>query len=158
MVVWHIWCITICRIVCRVPRKWTKSIPGLAQIIILEFSLNRISSQCFMQTKVYFLMLRRQELWQNSNWDGKALWQHKDRENWTYVWCGRAWFVRDYATTSSVISIIEQLGWRFLEQRRSDARLSLMYKIVDLLVTIPTDQLIPPSRPTRHSHSSPFRQ
>ena len=58
----------------------------------------------------------------------------------------------------SVTSIIEQLGWRTLEQRRSDARLSLMYNIVHQLVAIPTDQLIPPSRPTRHSHSSSFRQ
>ena len=68
------------------------------------------------------------------------------------------WVVRDYALTSSVTSIIEHLGWRSLEQRRSDARLSLLYKIVHQLVAIPTDQIIPPSRPTRHSHSSSFRQ
>ena len=68
------------------------------------------------------------------------------------------WVVRDYATASSVTSIIERLGWRSLEQRRSDARFSIMYKIIHQLVAIPTDQLIPPSRPTRHSHSSFLRQ
>ena len=68
------------------------------------------------------------------------------------------WVVRDYSFTSSVTSIIEDLGWRTLEQRRSDARLSLMFKIVHQLVAISTDQLVPPSRPTRHSHSSSFRQ
>ena len=68
------------------------------------------------------------------------------------------WVVRDYALTSSVTSIIEHLGWRFLVLRRSDARLSLMYKIVHQLVAIPTYTLTPTSRPTRHSHSSSFRQ
>ena len=46
------------------------------------------------------------------------------------------WVDLDYSFTSSVTSIIEHLGWRSLEQRRSDARLSLIFKIVHQLVTL----------------------
>ena len=53
------------------------------------------------------------------------------------------WVVRDYSLTSSVTSIIEDLGWRSLEQRRSYARLSLMFKIVHHLVAIPTYPFVP---------------
>ena len=45
-----------------------------------------------------------------------------------------------------------------LEQRRSDARLSMLYKIVHGKVAIPPDQLIRPTRLTRHSHTYSFRQ
>ena len=68
------------------------------------------------------------------------------------------WVVNDYSYTSSVTSIISDLGWRSLEQRRSDARLTLMYKIVHHLVAIPSDQFVPPLRTTRHSHSFSYRQ
>ena len=63
----------------------------------------------------------------------------------------------DYSPLSSVTSMLDKLGWRSLEQRRSDARLSMLYNIVHWKVAIPPDQLIRPTRLTRHSHSYSFR-
>ena len=39
------------------------------------------------------------------------------------------WITSNYDYRSSVTSMIENLGWRTLEQRRSDARLCLFYRI-----------------------------
>ena len=68
------------------------------------------------------------------------------------------WVCSDYSPLSSVTSMLDVLGWRTLEQRRSDARLAMLFKIVHGQVAIPSDQLVRPSRLTRHSHSYSFRQ
>ncbi|KAK3109083.1 hypothetical protein FSP39_022693 [Pinctada imbricata] len=68
------------------------------------------------------------------------------------------WVCHDYSPYSSVTSMLENLGWRSLELRRSDARLSMLYKIVHDKVAIPSDQLVRPTRLTRFSHSCTFRQ
>ena len=47
------------------------------------------------------------------------------------------WVSNDYSSYSSVTQILNTLGWRSLEQRRADARLILLYKIVYGLVEIP---------------------
>jgi hypothetical protein len=44
--------------------------------------------------------------------------------------------VNRYHNTSSVTSILEELKWPTLEERRKRARLVLMYKIVNDLVKI----------------------
>ena len=54
--------------------------------------------------------------------------------------------VNRYYNTSSVISMLEELKWPTLEERRQRARLILMYKIVNGLVKIDaTDRLVQPS-------------
>ena len=68
------------------------------------------------------------------------------------------WVCSDYSPLSSVTSMLDVLGWRTLEQRRSDARLAMLFKIVNGQIAIPSDQLVRPSRLTRHSHSYSFRQ
>ena len=40
------------------------------------------------------------------------------------------WTVNNFDNRSSVTAMLDQLGWRSLEQRRADARLCLFYKIV----------------------------
>ena len=48
--------------------------------------------------------------------------------------------------------------WRTLADRRTDSRLSMMYKIVNDKVAIPkTDRLIPPLRLSRNMHSLSFQ-
>ena len=60
--------------------------------------------------------------------------------------------------TSSVSSILEELKWPTLEERRRKARLVLMYKIVNGLVKIDaTDWLIKPSRISRNMDQHCFR-
>ena len=70
------------------------------------------------------------------------------------------WTKRDYQRTSSVTAMfISDLKWRRLDQRRIDARLSLMYKISHDLVAIPKTQfLIPVLRQSRTTHNKAYRQ
>ena len=54
------------------------------------------------------------------------------------------WVTPDYQRTSSVTQMIKDLNWRFLEQRRIDSRLTIMYKITyNLLATPAADYPIP---------------
>ena len=60
---------------------------------------------------------------------------------------------------SSVTAIVNDLGWRTLEQRRADPRLCLFFKIVHGLVALPLPDYIHPSnRISRYCHSMTFRQ
>ena len=62
-----------------------------------------------------------------------------------------------YHNTSSVTNMLSTLQWRSLADRRVDARLCLMYKIVHGLVDIPTQKyLIPFTRSSRIHHSLAF--
>jgi hypothetical protein len=62
-----------------------------------------------------------------------------------------------YHNTSSVISMLEELKWPTLEERRQRARLVLMYKIVNGLVQIDTtDRLVQPSRLSRNKGQHSF--
>jgi hypothetical protein len=47
------------------------------------------------------------------------------------------WVTGRYHNTSSVTNMLSQLGWRSLAQRRSDSRLTMMYKVTRGLVDIP---------------------
>ena len=46
------------------------------------------------------------------------------------------WTTDDYSSYSSVTDMLQTLGWRTLQQRRVDARLCLLYKIIHELVAI----------------------
>jgi len=63
-----------------------------------------------------------------------------------------------YHNTSSVSNMIEHLNWRALADRRTDARLVMLYKITHELVAIPkTDILIPPVRFSQNMHSLSYQ-
>ena len=47
------------------------------------------------------------------------------------------WTLSRYSAYDSVTSMLGELGWRSLEDRRTDARLCLFYKIVHGLVAVP---------------------
>ena len=80
-----------------------------------------------------------------------------DRENTTP---GCKMDTSDYDTRSSVTEMLENRGWGSLEQRRTDARLSLFYGIVYAgLVAIPMPEYIEAkTRFSRNCHSMKFRQ
>ena len=52
------------------------------------------------------------------------------------------WVSNDYFTQSSVKAMLDNLGWRSLENRRIDARLTMFYKIVYGLVATPLPSYI----------------
>ena len=60
--------------------------------------------------------------------------------------------------TSSVSDLIDQLNWRKLADRRVDARLAMLYKIIHEKVAISkTNRLIPPHRLSRNMHTQSFQ-
>ena len=60
---------------------------------------------------------------------------------------------------SSVTDMLSNLGWRSLENRRTDRRLAMFYKIVYGLVAIPQPSYFEhPEVYTRHMHSLSYRQ
>ena len=69
------------------------------------------------------------------------------------------WTMNDYARTTSVTSLLHQLGWQTLEERRSVARLCLFYKIVNGLLAVSLPEYIQPTHKiSRYCHSIAFRQ
>ena len=55
--------------------------------------------------------------------------------------------------------MLQSLGWRFLEQRRSDSRLCLFYKIMYVLVAIDMpSNVVHPLMTLRNAHTLGFRQ
>ena len=69
------------------------------------------------------------------------------------------WVTNDYSSYSSVTDMLSNLGWRSLENRRTDTRLAMFYKIVYGLVAIPLPSYFEhPEVCTRHMHSLSYRQ
>ena len=58
---------------------------------------------------------------------------------------------KDNRRTTSVTQLMSKLGWESLTYRRQNARLSMFYKGLHGLASIPTHQLQQPSRTTRHA-------
>ena len=59
----------------------------------------------------------------------------------------------DYKTTSSTSQMIANLGWQPLQQRRTDARLVLMYRITYMLIDIPASMFLHPSTLSTRGHT-----
>ena len=85
------------------------------------------------------------------------------------VWSGSALFAQAclsenlgslrYSSYSSMTQMLSTLGWRSLEQRCADARLTMFYKIVYGLVIIPMPLYIRrPVRTTRTMHPMHYGQ
>ena len=55
----------------------------------------------------------------------------------------------NYSQNSSVTAMMEELKWEPLENRRKRNRLTTLYKAVNGLIAIPTDELKHPQRSTR---------
>ena len=59
----------------------------------------------------------------------------------------------NYSTTSSTSEMIQNLEWPSLQQRRSDAKLVMMYRITYNLIDIPAAAYLHPSGLTTRGHS-----
>ena len=69
------------------------------------------------------------------------------------------WTTNDNARTTSVTSLLHQLGWQTLGERRSVVRLCLFHKVVNGIVAVPLPDYSQPShRISRYCHSMTFRQ
>ena len=64
----------------------------------------------------------------------------------------------DYKRTSSVTAMMNELGWKPLNERRKEQRLVLLFKIVNDLVAIPAENNIEYNqRPSRTSNSKQIK-
>ena len=64
------------------------------------------------------------------------------------------WTLSEYSTYASVTQILQSLGWRSLEQRRSDSQLCLFYIVaIDM-----SSYVVHPLRTLRNPHTLGFRQ
>ena len=69
------------------------------------------------------------------------------------------WILSSYSPYQSVTELQQQLNLRTLEQRRVDAKVIMMFKIIHGLVAIPVPPYFEqPMRSTRHSHPLALRQ
>ena len=69
------------------------------------------------------------------------------------------WVTRDYHYASGVTSMLQDLNWSALDQRRIDSRLIMMYKVTHDLIAIPaSDYLTPNLRQSRHIHPLAYVQ
>ncbi|XP_072022868.1 uncharacterized protein [Amphiura filiformis] len=59
------------------------------------------------------------------------------------------YIMNDYSRESSVTSMLNDLGWESLQQRRAISKATMMYRIVNHLIDIPDSQLIPSNTTTR---------
>ena len=67
--------------------------------------------------------------------------------------------MHNFDRKASVTKMVQDLGWRTLDQRRADARLCLFFKILHGLVAVPLPDYIQHSnRISRYCHSMTFRQ
>ena len=57
--------------------------------------------------------------------------------------------MNDYSRQSNVTTLLQDLGWDSLQQRREVARVTMIYSITNKLIDIPDNQLIPANRTTR---------
>ena len=69
------------------------------------------------------------------------------------------WVKNSYSSYDSVTSMLEDLGWRSLENRRIDSQLTMFYKIIYGYVAIQIPSYFEkPQRYTRHMHPLSLRQ
>ena len=69
------------------------------------------------------------------------------------------WTLNNYSPYAIMTEVVISLGWRSLEQRRSDSRLCLFYKIIYSLVSIDMPPYaVHPSRIHKKAHPIGFRQ
>ena len=60
----------------------------------------------------------------------------------------------NFEYTSSVSSMLKELGWLNLADRRRHLRLALFYKIVNELIAVPHDDILSASDPRTRSHNN----
>ena len=91
-----------------------------------------------------------------------AIWDpHTKRNNYKVEMvqrCAARWTMN--TRTTSVSSLLHELDWQTLEERRSVARLCLFYKVVNGLMAVPLPDYIQPRthRISKYCHLMTFRQ
>ena len=65
--------------------------------------------------------------------------------------------LQNYTPTASVIAMLKDLGWKTLQQRRQEARLSMMYQMTHNITDFNTDNFLISHTETRTRGSHCFK-
>ena len=120
--------------------------------------IKRNVSNCPQELRemAYLSLVRSQLEYACVAWDPHKI---KDISNLEKVQRKAARFVKqDYSKYSSVTRMIQELGWKNLQDRRKDIRLTMLYKIANDIANVPNKEiLIPSDNRTRSKHAQKFR-
>jgi hypothetical protein len=108
-----------------------------------------------LREMAYLSLVRSQLEYACVAWDPHKI---KDITNLEKIQRKAARFVKqDYSNYSSVTRMIQELGWKNLQERRKDLRLTMLYKIVNDIANVPKEEiLIPSDNRTRSEHGHKF--
>ena len=112
-------------------------------------------SQTHIKASAYTALVRPQLEYAAAVWDPHT----KENQNKIEMVQRRAarFACKNYDMKASVTTMLQNLGWRSLLQRRADLRLVLFYKCLHGLVAVDlSPDLIPKQRCSRHSHPMSF--
>ena len=132
--------------------KWNKHIDVITakanrSLGFLKRNL-KVSSSGFLE-KAYMGFVRAQVEYGAAIWDPKPGVENNGAHKIEMLQRRAArWTLKRYHNTSSVSNMLQDLGWRSLEQRRADARLFVLYKIHRGHVPINASEYL---RPMTHS-------
>ena len=141
--------------------KWNKHIDvttAKANRSLGFLKCNLKISSSVLREKAYMGFVRPQIEYDAAIWDPRPRAENNGAQKIEMVKRRAArWTLKRYHNTTSVSSMLLDLGWRSLEQRRADSRLTLLYKIHKGHVPIEASKrLRPMKRRSRHSHSNSF--
>ncbi|CAM1300700.1 Uncharacterised protein r2_g1069 [Pycnogonum litorale] len=139
--------------------KWGAHVNNICQkanrtIGFLKRNLNISNNE--IKEKAYTALVRPTVEYASSVWDPHL---QKDKHKLEMIQRRSARYVTNrYHNTSSVETMLQQLKWPTLEERRQKARLTLLYKISNGEVKLDAgDKLIPPDRLSRHTNVNSFQ-
>jgi hypothetical protein len=134
--------------------KWGKHISTICSkanntISFLKRNIN-ISNKSIKE-KAYVSLVRPTLEYASSVWDP---YQQNDIHRLEMIQRRAARYVTNrYHNTSSVSSMIEQIEWTILEERRKHSRLLMMYKLKNNIVRVDaSSKLMPNERPSRNNN------
>ena len=107
-----------------------------------------------LKAEAYASILRLQLKYGSTVWDPRKGVENNDSYNLEMVQRQAArWALGRYQQLASVAEMLTELNWRTLEQRRVDARLTMLYRIFNNLVAVnPGYNMRSPTRRSRHVH------
>ena len=134
--------------ICSIFKKANSSISFLRRNLQID--------QKHIKANAYKTLVRPQIEYASTLWDPFT---QKNQNKIDIVQRRAARFVcNNYRGEASVTTMLDELGWRSLKQRRADQRLIILYKTVNNLVVVDlSNELIPLMRHSRNSHAKSFR-
>ena len=120
--------------------KWNRHIDEItakANRTLGFLKRNLLGNSSTLKAKAYKGLVRPQVDYCSSVWDPRLGGENNDSYKIERIQRRAArWCLRRYNNTSRVTNMLEDLGWRTLEQRRIDSRFTALFEIIRGLLSI----------------------